>query len=268
MQFLARLLRMHFAGRYEYSACPKSHALTFNGVHWLDSRLKKVIVWGDRALRNRLQIFEFTQDHSCILRASLTHAKYSIKLATGDQIRRGDLIAELHFWNERLIEVLSGQSLLCRGVRLRYSLHHSLAVLAKYLEQSNDMPRVKAIHARLARSAQKPFSRHRPFGFEFVPAPKSSIGQLHDLLENILIYALCWAFRPVHRKRRLSAVKRAEMWMSTKDLLDLYGRPESVDLKRRPLLEPPQFAAIHIVCEDTDSDSQNEMSPVGPFTAN
>lgn len=222
MPYLVCFLRKHVSSCCRSVSSHPYQGSAFNRSQLIQSVLRKFISLIDRSLRARLRIFEFTQDQRCILRASLTYAKYSVRLSVEEQIDRGDQVLELHFWNERLISVLDGRSLLGRGVRLRRSLHESLVQLASYVVQHEDMQHARAIYARLARDASKFSSDTVPLGFKVISARRSLADRGHDMLEHVLIHALCWAFRPMDHRPQSLSLKRIELWLPVKDFLDLY----------------------------------------------
>jgi hypothetical protein len=221
VRFLIRFSRKLTAPvSHHFSFLPR-HSKSTDARRLLKRILRVSVTQMDHALRVRLRIFEFTQEQGCILRASLTHAKYPVVLPSGERINHGDPILELHFWNERLTSILEGYSLVGRGVRLRFALHDSLVQLATFLATQDGMQNVKALYARFARSAGKSALVRAPFGFQIVSTDRSLAVSIHDILENVLINALCWVFGPPNQQHFV-ALKRIEMWFPTAEFLDLY----------------------------------------------
>ncbi len=227
MRFLVRVSR-----EFGLPACHRvlllpKHGRIVDARQFCQKILRYYITRVDRALRQRLCIFEFTQDHRCILRASLRQATFPVALPSGEWINRGDSVLELHLWNDRLTAILQGRPLFGRGACLRDSLHASLVQLATFLMRQDSEQNIIAVHARLARNAEKSSLIGTPLGFAVISKKRTARVRSHDALENILTYALCWVCRPVDQRQRLVTLRRLEMWLSTKGFLSLYGPIET-----------------------------------------
>jgi hypothetical protein len=66
------------------------------------------------------------------------------------------------------------------------------------------------------------------FGFRVIKLPRTLPQRLHDALENVLIHALVWAFRPGKPRGRRASLDRVHWWIPRKDLVrrceDLHQR--------------------------------------------
>jgi hypothetical protein len=241
VRFLVRVSR-----EFGLPACHRvlllpKHARIVDAWQFCQKILRYSITRVDRALRQRLCIFDFTQDHRCILRALLTQATSPVALPSGEWINRGDSVLGLHFWNERLTAILQGRSLFGRGACLRHSLHASLVQLATFLMRQDSEQNIIAVYARLARNAEKSSLVGTPLGFTVISKKRTARVRIHDALENILPYALCWVFRPIDQRQRLVALRRFEIWLSTKKVLSLY-RP--IETSRQAIKSTQRVKAI------------------------
>lgn len=178
----------------------------------------------DRALRSLLGIIEFCDSDLCILRIAFRRARSDIDLGNGARTNKSDELIELHFWNEHLPSVRDCQSPFGWAVRFRSQMRTSLDLLAAYSERDPKLQNATVFFARLV----LPLDGRWPkgvcvaddFGFAVIQPPRTLTQRFHDALENVLIHALVWAFRPRKIRRRRAALERAHWWISRKDLLD------------------------------------------------
>ncbi len=183
------------------------------------------VIGMDRFLRRQLHIREFTDQADCILRISMSPSRSTVRLPDGLEIRQGDLLLELHLWNEHLSPVGGVYTALAQGLYLIKRLRLSLNLLADYMEQDKEWAHVRAIHACFATCLHRPERAIQQLGFSII-SPRRSFGRrTHDFFEEFLIYGLMWAFRPCDMKRKTGSLKRMELWISKAALLKTYGRP-------------------------------------------
>jgi len=179
----------------------------------------------DAVLRLAFGIFEFCHRPDCILRVEKASAREDILLLDGAHIYSGDLILELHFWNEHLCRFQDQQcpeSVL--GFRRR--LKDSFEMLATYLATTPAMCRMRALHARLAIAPGQDVARYTSvvqyLGLTVGAAPSSRFGRFHCSWENLLLYGLRQAFKPYTRKRAALASERLHLWISRGEFLRRY----------------------------------------------
>ncbi len=147
----------------------------------------------DERLRRRLAVVEYSHSPSCIFRLEIARAERPLQLRAGAQVRPGDRVARLHFWNEHVPVVPPGGATIAWAGRMRNAIAAALHELADYLAARSDLADVVAICADVpsgtrAQSAQLARIMAR-YGFEAVAEPERlTLGErLHRFGENILI---------------------------------------------------------------------------------
>jgi hypothetical protein len=188
-----------------------------------------IVEYLDRFLRHRLRICEFSDQSACLFRISRSQSSAFVSLADGTEIKSGDPVLELHFWNEHLGLVGDPAATFAWGLRLLKHLRFSLILLAVYLEDGEEWTGIHAVHARFVTCLQRPERAIRHLGF-FITSPSRSMGRrVRDYFEDFLVHALVWAFRPCGRNHFRKDLKRLDLWLSTASLKKLYGRPEAAN---------------------------------------
>jgi hypothetical protein len=177
----------------------------------------------DRLLRNRLEIHEFTDQATCVLRISKNRASSYETLADGVGVVPGDPLLELHLWNEHLGVAGSDYSVFAWGVELLKRLRFSLMLLADHVNLNEEWKDVKAVHACFATCLRRPERGFEHLGFSITSPNRSLSTRTHDFFEAFLVHSLIWAFRPCGKRKHPKTLKRVELWLSIARLQDLYG---------------------------------------------
>jgi hypothetical protein len=92
-----------------------------------------LVVQLDHLLRRVYGVSEFPNDARCILRVALARARSDLTLSDGQSIRRGDLVVELHLWNERVPQTPPAGADLAWGRAFHAGFLGSLRLLATYI---------------------------------------------------------------------------------------------------------------------------------------
>jgi YkoP domain len=191
----------------------------------LHGSLDRAVLAVDRSLRRANGIFEFCYDEDCILRIGVIPAESRILLPDGTEVLPEDPVVDLHFWNERLVELDRVRSSLGWGGAFRTRLRSSLRQLAGYVDSHAELNGVKACRAkgaffrdrRLRRAAQ-----HHGF---VSAVPRESVAcRVHEFLEIFLIYGLTWVFNPGALHGRTWLPQRCHLWMSRRELMRRYAQ--------------------------------------------
>jgi len=189
----------------------------------LHGSLDRAVLAVDRSLRRANGIFEYCDDGDCILRISVIPADSRILLPDGTEVLPEDPIVDLHFWNERLVDLARVRSSLGWGAAFRRRLRSSLRQLADYVDSHEELNGAKACRAKGAFFRDRRL-RRAACHHGFVPAvPRESVAaHVHEFLEIFLVYGLTWVFNPgaLHGGTRLP--HRCYLWMSRQELFRRY----------------------------------------------
>ena len=192
---------------------------------------RRLILSLDALLRRAYGVYEFSQDPACILRLSLMRSRWDLTLADGTRIRRGEMLAVIHFWNERL-PVMPAEGVDLRWAREMYRhFRPSLRLVCQHLASTPHLAAVPALcgeatflHTSNLEAGSSLLSR---LGFEVQP---SSWGRFATFWQNVYSWMLIWAFNPASlRGRRPSDLQRYWLWMSRATLEGTYGDETSKD---------------------------------------
>jgi hypothetical protein len=206
--------------------------------------LRKLIRGVDACLRRGIGIIEFEQGEDALLRIGTSRAEREMRLSDGTRLQLGDLLLELHFWNEHLMTVPSGGQTLRWAVSARRQAVRSLHRLAAHLQTAPDLREVKALRIRpafagrnLARNLNWIVAKH---GFEAAAdcAERAAVSGAYRWLDSLWLWLLTWTFNPRSLRGRGFRRTRQEFWMSRGRFIGLYGRPrEAAREQARPRLQ-------------------------------
>jgi hypothetical protein len=200
-------------------------------ARWPDEFWVGSVSWCDALLRSYYGIHEFTDDPNCILRVGLSQARAPVLLCDGTQIRGGELVGTLHFWNEHLPRYTSNGPNLGWACEMRDRAVYSLCAFSDYIESEADWQEVQAIRTETALPARLGASQiervFRRYGFERVPTDWSFLARLHGLGECFVLWGLTRAFNPAALPRQPFLRDRHELWISRTTLLLRYARRNS-----------------------------------------
>lgn len=183
----------------------------------------------DRLLRRRMGIEEFCADEACIIRVALGTADRDLCLADGTQIRKGNVIGELHLWNEHLPRASESETAVAWALEIRRLFAVSLALLAQYVEVDPRFRDVPAFHGGVSFANQ--FQRDAKvgrvmawFGIETLPSEPTPFENLHEFGNALFTLAVIHAFHlgglfvaaPLRRRQY-------EIWLSRRVLLERYS---------------------------------------------
>lgn len=191
----------------------------------------RLAIYGlDYILRKAYGVKPFVSDPDCILRLSFWRAPSAIKIAEDLEVKKGELIGELHLWNEQIPVIPPEGPDLKWGYEIAKKLRYSLILLARAIEDGLPMtdevrvlggeialPRDKAkqiemllSHLGLILNSEKPAGFWKRFA---------------HFWQNLYSMALIWAYNPVSlRRKSLLRMRRYRVWMSKEELLKRYGK--------------------------------------------
>ncbi len=189
--------------------------------------LRKAVRGLDEHLSRRENVQRFTDDPSCILRYALTTAPRTFALSDGTEVKAGDVVADIHCWNDRVASMPKGGPDLAWAQKTSTGLKRSLRLLAGALLTAPVLADVRACRAKVnfvgAGGSNASVSRiiHR-MGFEDVD--EGARARVHDAFENVLIGLLVWTHNPEALRRDKLVRERRPVWSSRETLLRVHGR--------------------------------------------
>lgn len=181
------------------------------------------IRWVDHALIAHYGIIEFTSDPDCLLRVALAPSPSAITLCDGTDVERGEVVAELHLWSERAMNVFRDGVSFRAGLALRRRMARSFTCFAQF---SMREPRF-ATRAVLIRTTTCPqFPREtaaafaRRWGFELEAGPRSPVERFSDFWDNFYFALLGLAYPSGEKATTLRRrMDRIRVWISRERLL-------------------------------------------------
>ena len=182
----------------------------------------------DAWLRRRQGIFEFTQSPRSMLRLALVQSKQSVTLSDGTRVQPGDVIGELHIWNDRLpLTPVTGPDL-AWAMELRRGMSSSMEELAEAARRDPRLKDVKVFGATavfFSRRGEQQIRRMAGrLGFETIApnTPPKFWRKFHDFWENFLIFGLQWVYNPGSLRGKAFIRPREPLWISRERLIDRY----------------------------------------------
>lgn len=203
-----------------------------NMTHTHQDLLSRLVVAIDRRQRQKLGIWEFSDDPECILRLGLATATMGVELVDGTVVRPGDTIGHIHLWNERLPHIPLGGPDLAWAREMKQLFVHSFRLLACYMvENPAALMNVRAFGGELPLVYTPASTRLlRRLGVEmFDPIPHRGLSEWAiDLGSRLWTWLLRRAFNLESiRGARLSDLQRRPAWISRRTIITLYGPGDS-----------------------------------------
>lgn len=191
--------------------------------------LRAVIRRLDRWLRRREGIFEYTAHPDCVLRIAIRPAGIRTVLSDGAQILPGDLIVDLHLWNEHIPQMGERGPDIAWSTIMRQRMRDSFVLLAAWLEahpERDDIVAVRALTPFVSHGNARAMERISA-GYRFEPVARPArygfLRRLHDLGENLLIWGLVWTYNPGGLRAKRFMRRRYNFWISRRRFLEHYG---------------------------------------------
>ncbi len=187
----------------------------------------------DALLRRCRGVYEFTADPACMLRIALTRARKGSELADGTRIEPGELLVEIHLWNERLPQMPPEGADLAWARHMLRRFAASLALLARHLALDPQLATVRALYGEAAfltsADLDAGVAALSRLGFE-LRRPRAQAGawsRFAEFWQNLYSYALLWTFNPGSLPGKTPCtLERFSLWMPRKTLDERYGSAE------------------------------------------
>jgi len=194
----------------------------------------------DAVVRRCQGIHEFSHHPDCVLRLALVRNRRDLTLPGAIGLREGDLVGDLHLWNERIPPMPPEGPTLSWAVGLRRRLGRSLEELAAAVECNARYRDIRAFRAvgtfAVKGEGETPVplavaALAERLGFEMVrDHAGDAVGRsspwtgLATAVENLYNLALVWAYNPPSLKTRtLPRLRRVAFWASREGLIERYG---------------------------------------------
>lgn len=201
----------------------------------------------DAVLRRVLAIREIESETESLFRIKLGRAGREVLLSDGTRVREGDMVLELHLWNEKLEPGPGEHSELGWAVRFRRQVLASLHRLAIHVERDQQLRAVRAIHMQPAIESRKPpgpIERMLPkVGFEPIASAAPAPGRVYRFLENAWLWLLTWAHNPRALRGRHFDRTRRGFWISRSQFLARYAAAFVVQ-REAAAAHRPSIAAV------------------------
>ncbi|MBX6323102.1 MAG: hypothetical protein IRY94_14840 [Rhodospirillaceae bacterium] len=198
---------------------------------------RRAIIAFDRWLCRRQEIFPYSDDPDCILRAAIRPAPADLELSDGGRVRRGDPVIDLHLWNERVPSMDAHGPDFAWFAAFDRQFKRSLAELAAYLARHPELQSVHAVRIETAfgRAGGEMTRLGRRYGFDLVHRPENRrLGRrIHWFFAGFLFLALTWAYNPASLRGKRFVRHQDEFWMTRATLERRYGAGHGAAGERR-----------------------------------
>lgn len=150
-------------------------------------------------MRRKQGIFDYSEEPSCIFRASIVTLDVPMRLPDARAIPAGTRVLDLHIWNEHMPRP-GGATSLAYGRTIARHIDGSLGLLARFLRSRPDLDDIAGARAlmRLAAAEERRMLLNLAGRFGFLPIQQqrqTRLQRLHALGTNFLITMLMFASR-------------------------------------------------------------------------
>jgi hypothetical protein len=187
--------------------------------------MRALIFCFDGWLRKTLGVFEYCDASDCLLRVRLSSAAHPLYLPDCIVVE-GAPVLELHLWNEHIPPLPPEGPDLAWAAQTQRRLVASFRALADRMRRDPNYAAIQAVGGVTVlilpgnvAGGEKLFQR---LGFSMHPY-HSTLGRFGEFWENFYSWWIMWAFNPpTLRRRRLTRLRRAEIWMCVEEFLRRY----------------------------------------------
>jgi hypothetical protein len=192
---------------------------------WLAEMIFALDVW----LRRRQAIVGYSSHPSCVFRLGVARSRRTLVLRDGTRLQAGQLMIELHFWNEHIPQVPPNGATIRWARQMQKSISTSLRELACYLSSQPNLRDISVICADVP-SATKAQCRQIEhimgyYGFEtLMDAEQLELHEhIHRLGENILISLTIFAQNAAALRLDTLMRVRIPIYISRRELERKFG---------------------------------------------
>ena len=189
--------------------------------------LRAVIRRFDAYLCRVYRVYEFTQDPECILRLAPTIARQPLQAHGVTVVQPGEALLEIHLWNEHMTPLNASENSIAWGSRTLRQFKYSLQLAARHVASQPGLAGMRGIFA-VTSVLSSEHNSNRPGFMErlgFITLPyHNKLGAFGEFWENFYAWWIMWTYNPLSlRSRRLTGMRRSEMWMPMSDFMQRYG---------------------------------------------
>ena len=151
-----------------------------------------------------------------------------LTLSDGMRIEKGEVVGELHLWNEHLPRMDEEGPSVEWALKAYHLWMVSLKKLTTYLENDPQFESIRAFRGETAflRDDLESSALFERLGFDLVRRnPTGKLRRFGEFWENLYTWWLIWTFNPGSMKTKdLMRLERAQLWISRQALLERYER--------------------------------------------
>lgn len=183
----------------------------------------------DAVVRRVTGVYEFSDAEWCLLRVATVKSPANVTLSDGTVIAKGEIVGELHLWNEHIPSMPRSGPDLAWGLRAYSLLVRSFRLLAQHSARDPRLHGVRAWHGKssfLPKGVAAPDMLTR-LGFDVVRDSKTASfpRRFADFWDNFYWWMLAWTFNPASLKRKdFFKLERWDVWISAAKLREKYRR--------------------------------------------
>lgn len=197
-------------------------------------------------LRRVRGIKEFGDRSDAVFRLAIGKVNRPVRLSEGNTLQPGDVVGELHLWNEHLLLARARRPDLLWAVTIRRRMSESLRHLAAYLLANHRFDEVKALRIQPAsvggrREATVTRILAR-YGFEanHQADAKRQPSWLYRYGDNFWLWLMSWTFNPSRSREDWRFDRRRnEFWISRARFIALYGSSAANERSASPIINGP-----------------------------
>lgn len=179
----------------------------------------------DTRLRQHRGVIEYSTHPACLFRLEIAEAHRHLRLVDGTELRPGQRIVRLHFWNEHIPPVPTAGTTIRWARQVQRNISLSLRELARYLSSRPDLCDIFVICGDVPSATREQCGQIEyimaHYGFETIMETERLpfAERLHRLGENILISLTVFAQNPAALRLDTLQRVRVPIYLS-RDLLE------------------------------------------------
>jgi hypothetical protein len=186
-----------------------------------NATLRGAVFCIDWMLRRWYGVHAFSSQPDDLLRIAVKAADHALVLPDGTHVAAGDMILDLHIWNERILGLGTPGSTLAWASRVRRRVDRSLTALAAHIESDPSLRSCKALHAETVFVAGRGATRATRIAAR-LGLSSGTGGRPAALGETLVGFGLAWACNPHSLRGKPFKRSRNELWISCTAFIERY----------------------------------------------